>query len=184
MADVFISRSSVDRQFAEFLYRHLTSESVSVFLAPNSVAPGQRWSEEILNSLEASAWVLFLASRAACASPWVQQELGAALAKQKKLVPIVWDMPVSELPGWTSHIQAIDLAGASVQQVKLQITSVAERIKADKAKGLLIAGVLIAGLLAIISKSCAGASQSLWAIGGLTASVARSGHRLLRRAQQ
>ena len=106
-----------------------------------------------MNSLEASAWVLFLASRAACASPWVQQELGAALAKQKKLVPIVWDMPVSELPGWTSHIQAIDLAGASVQQVKLQITSVAERIKADKAKGLLIAGVLIAGLLAIISKS-------------------------------
>ena len=40
-----------------------------------------------------------------------------------------------------------------MQQVKLQITSVAERIKADKAKGLLIAGVLIAGLLAIISKS-------------------------------
>ena len=36
----------------------------------------------------------------------------AALAKQKKLVPIVWDMPVSELPGWTNHIQAIDLAGA------------------------------------------------------------------------
>ncbi len=153
MADVFISHSSADRQFAEFLHRHLTGEDLSVFLAPLSVSPGQRWSDEILKSLEASIWVLFLASRAACASPWVQQELGAALAKQKKLVPIVWDMPVSELPGWTSQIQAIDLAGASAEQIKAQITAIAERIKADKAKGLLIGGLLIAGLLTIISKN-------------------------------
>lgn len=152
MADVFISHSSADRQFAEVLHRHMTSEGLSVFLAPLSLSPGQRWSEAILKSLEASPWVLFLASRAACSSPWVQQEIGAALSKQKKLVPIVWDMPVSELPGWTGQIQAIDLAGASAEKIKAQITAIAEQVKADKAKGLVIVGLLIAGLF-IIAKS-------------------------------
>jgi hypothetical protein len=153
MPDVFISHSSADRQFAEFLHRHLTSEGLSIFLAPISVLPGQRWPQEILNALGASSWVLFLASRAACTSPWVQQELGAAIAKQKKLVPIVWDMPPSALPGWTGHIQAVNLAGASADEIRVQITAIAEQIKADKAKGLLIGGLLLAGLFALAAKS-------------------------------
>lgn len=99
MADVFISYSSSDEGFARFLHRHLTGEGLTVFLASVSLAPGQRWPQEILNALGSSTWVLFLASRAACASPWVQQELGAAVVTQKKLVPIVWDMPPSQLPG-------------------------------------------------------------------------------------
>jgi hypothetical protein len=36
-----------------------------VFLAPVSLVPGQRWPQEILNALEPSTWVLFLASRTA-----------------------------------------------------------------------------------------------------------------------
>jgi hypothetical protein len=152
MPDVFISHSSSDRGFAEFLHRHLTSEGLTVFLAPVSLLPGQQWPQEILKALETSSWVLFLASRTACASPWVQQELGAALAKQKKLVPIVWDIPPSQLPGWTGHIQAVNLAGASPEQIQVQITAIASQIKADKAKGLLIGGLLIAGLFALAAK--------------------------------
>ena len=152
MTDVFISHSSPDLQFAQFLQRHLYSESVSAFLAPVSLSPGEHWPQEILNALSSSDWVLFLASRAACASPWVQQELGAALVTKKKLVPIVWDMPPSELPGWVGHYQALNLAGASSAEIQAQITAIAGRIKSDKAKGLLIAGLLIAGLFAFGSK--------------------------------
>lgn len=152
MPDVFISHSSADDGFARFLHRHLTGEGLSVFLAPVSLAPGQRWPQEILNALNGSSWVLFLASRAACASPWVQQELGAALVTQKKLVPIVWDMPPSQLPGWVSHFQALNLAGASSAEVQAQISGIAERIKSDKARGLLIAGLLLAGLFVFGSK--------------------------------
>src|ERR1700733_12134728 len=149
MPDVFISHSSSDRPFAEFLSRHLSSEGLTVFLAPISIAPGHRWPQEVLHALEISNWVLFLASRTACTSPWVQQEIGAALGKQKKLIPIVWDMPVSQLPGWTGQIQAVNLAGASAEQVRFQVTSIAGQIKADKAKGLLIGGLLVAGLVVL-----------------------------------
>jgi hypothetical protein len=153
MPDVFISHSSSDRRFAEFLFKHLTSEGLTVFLAPISIAPGQRWADEVLNALQGSNWVLFLASRAACSSPWVQQEIGAALSKQKKLLPIVWDIPMTQLPGWTGALQAIDLAGASADRIHHQVSAIAAQIKADKAKGLLIAGLLVAGLVALASNS-------------------------------
>jgi hypothetical protein len=152
MADIFISYSTADERVARFLHQHLTGEGMQVFLASVSLQPGQRWTLEILNALRNSSWMLFLASRAACASPWVQQELGAALITQKKLVPIVWDMPPSELPGWVQHYQALNLAGASMEDVKTQMTAIANKIKSDKAQGFLVVGLLVAALLALGSK--------------------------------
>jgi hypothetical protein len=142
--DIFISYSTKDERIARFLYQHLTSEGMTVFLASVSLQPGQLWPEEVLKALRTSSWVLFLASRAACSSAWVQQELGAALITQKKLVPIVWDMPPSDLPGWIRGYQALDLGRASLEEIKSQMTAIAQRIKADKAKGLLIAGFMLA----------------------------------------
>jgi hypothetical protein len=147
--DIFISYSSKDEPIARFLHQHLTHEGMSVFLASASLQPGQQWSQEVLTALRTSSWVLFLASRAACSSAWVQQELGAALITQKKLVPIVWDMPPSELPGWVRHYQALDLTHASFDDVKSQMTAIVQRIKADKAQGLLLVGLLLAGLFAL-----------------------------------
>ena len=152
MPDVFISYSTADERIASFLRQHLSNEGIEVFLASASLQPGQQWPQEILAALRGSSWVLFLASRRACSSPWVQQELGAALITQKKLIPIVWDMSPSELPGWVQHHQALNLAGAPIEQVKAQMTSIANRIKSDKAQGLLVAGLLVAALFALGGK--------------------------------
>jgi hypothetical protein len=152
MADVFISYASSDLRIAQFLHKHLQSEGLSVFLASASVAPGQRWSPEILNALNNAAWVLFLASRAATQSPWVQQELGAAVVKNKKLIPIVWDMPPNELPGWVAQFQALDLRHADATEVRAAFTSIAIRVKADKAQAVLIGGLVLAAILIAASK--------------------------------
>lgn len=152
MPDIFISYSTNDEPFAQFLHQHLRAEGLDVFMASVSLLPGQRWAPEILGALKASAWVLFLASRAACASPYVQQELGAALITEKKLVPIVWDLPPSQLPGWLNQIQALNLAGATVQEVHAQIASITAHIKSDKFIGQLIGGLAIAGVIYAIAK--------------------------------
>ena len=151
MHDVFISYSSADDRLANFLFRHLKAEGLNPFLASLSLVPGQKWSHEIRSALNSSPWVVFLASRAACASPWVQQEIGAALAAQKKLVPIVWDLPPTQLPGWVSQYQALDLAGATQADAERRISAIAERIKADKTKGQMIAVFALAGLLLVLS---------------------------------
>ncbi|MDX9995067.1 MAG: toll/interleukin-1 receptor domain-containing protein [Rhodocyclaceae bacterium] len=148
MADVFISHAAEDLPLAEFLHRHLTQEGLSVYLASVSMPPGERWMPHIMDNLRSSTWVLCLASRAACASPWVMQEMGAAVAGNKKLVPIIWDQLPDSLPGWMRQYQAVNLAGQRQEDAKATIGRIADAIKAEKQKGLVILGLLVAGLLA------------------------------------
>lgn len=148
MADVFISHAAADLPLAEFLHRHLSQEGLSVYLASVSMPPGERWMPHIMDNLRSSTWVLCLASCAACASPWVMQEMGAAVAGNKKLVPIIWDQPPESLPGWMQQYQAVNLAGRQQEEAMAAIGRIAETIKAEKQKGLVILGLLVAGLLA------------------------------------
>lgn len=148
MADVFISHAATDLPLAEFLHRHLTQEGLSVYLASVSMPPGERWMPHIMNNLRESTWVLCLASRAACVSPWVMQEMGAAVSGNKKLVPIIWDQPPESLPGWMKQYQAVNLAGNGQDEAMAAVGRIADAIKAEKQKGLLIFGLIVAGLVA------------------------------------
>lgn len=147
MADIFVSYSVKDKKIAEFLFNHLTGEGLDVFMAPFSVNTGERWDEKILNNLKNSSWILFLASKAACESAIVQQEVGVALGTGKNIVPIVWDMDPSGLPGLVRNMQALDLRNTSLSEASNQVSEIAKRIKADKFKGRLIAGILFAAFL-------------------------------------
>lgn len=146
MPDIFISHAKTDLKFAEFLHRHMMQEGLSVYLASISMQPGERWMPAIMDNLRASTWVLCLASRSACASPWVLQEMGAAIGTNKKLIPIVWDQLPDDLPAWMRQYEAINLAGVNQQEAMASINQIAKTIKAEKQKGVFILGLLIAGL--------------------------------------
>lgn len=146
MPDCFISYSTTDEHLAYFVQSELHSHDVTVFMASASLQPGQHWSAEILNNLRNSNWVIVLASRAACKSAFVNQEIGGALLNNKCVIPIVWDMPPTDLPGWARGLQAIDLQNP-INDLQMRIAEVATRIKQEKAKGLLIVGSLVLGLL-------------------------------------
>ncbi len=153
MPDCFISYSSTDEQLARFVANHLIAQQLNVFLASVSLQPGDKWSEAIWSNLRNSPWVVFLVSRAACFSPYVQQELGAALAAEKKIIPIVWDMSPQELPGWLNQRQALDLRGRTWDDLALQARRIADAIKADKLQGALLAGAMLFGLIWLTSSS-------------------------------
>jgi hypothetical protein len=93
--------------------------------------------------------VIFLASRKASSSAFVNQEIGGALLASKKLVPIVWDMSPGELPGWARGVQAIDLRDSTMLGLQQQVGTIARQIKQEKTKGLLILGAIILGLFAL-----------------------------------
>lgn len=146
MPDVFISYSTADDNIAQFMHRHLITEGVKTFLASTSVQPGEKWSPVILQNLKSSSWVFFLASKSSCNSAFVQQELGGALLTNKKIVPIVWDMPPSKLPGWVCRYQALNLSGLPINKAQEKISEIADRIKSDKFVGRLAIATLIGGL--------------------------------------
>lgn len=145
--DVFISHAQADLPLAEYLHRHLKQEGLDAYLASISMSPGEHWKQAILDNLRSSTWVICLASRAACESRWVMQEMGIAIGANKKLVPIVWDISPNELPGWMQQYQAVNLGGASQEEAKAAIMRVADTIKSEKQKGLAILGLIVAGLM-------------------------------------
>jgi TIR domain len=145
--DVFISHAQADLPLAQFLHRHLSQEGLSAYLATVSMAPGEQWKQVILDNLRSSTWVICLASRAACESHWVMQEMGVAIGANKKLVPIVWDISPQELPGWMREYQAVNLGGANQEVARAAIERISETIKSEKQKGLVILGMVIAGLM-------------------------------------
>jgi hypothetical protein len=153
MTDCFISYSSTDEPFARAVSRDLQAHGLKVFMAGISLEPGQNWSDRIQAALAESTWVVFLASRRACASPYVQQEIGAAVNRKKTLIPVVWDMPPAELPGWANQVQALDIRGQTPEQIQGRILALAQGMKAKKDKGLFLAGALLTGFFLLASRS-------------------------------
>lgn len=152
MPDVFISYSVKDEELAQFVNSHLAVHGLSVFLASISIMPGERWTPFIMEQLRTSDWVFLLASKNALASANVQLEVGGAIFGNKKLVPIMWDVLPDDLPRWISDYQGLLLAGATVENINLQIAQLASNVKAKKVKGQLVAGAMLAGLFYLFTR--------------------------------
>jgi len=152
MPDCFISYSKQDKRLAEAVKTEMEKLKIKVFMASASLQPGQNWSAEILNNLKRSNWVILLASRSACTSAFVNQEVGGALLTSKKLVPIVWDMDPSDLPGWAKEVQAVDLRNSTMVDLQRQVASIATQIRQGKQQGLFIVGAIILAVWALGNK--------------------------------
>ena len=134
----------------------LAGHGLSVFLAERSVEPGQHWSAEILDALRASDWVVFLAGKAARESAYVLQEVGGAIYGKKGLIPIVWDCPPSQLPGWAKEYQAINMSAMARQQKQETVFALARQLVAAKAKKaqakLILTGFALVGGWALFGR--------------------------------
>jgi len=149
MTDVFISYTSADQRLADFVFRHLKAESVAVFMASVSLQPGQDWTAEIRRHLRDSSRVLFLASRVACGSPYVQQELGGAFFSGKAVIPVIWEIAPEQLPGWIDRSQALDLRRLpDAAGLATALKGIAGQIHSEKLVGLGI----VAGALFLLSR--------------------------------
>jgi len=153
MADVFISYHSTDENLAKHVHTYLLRERVKPFLACLSLQSGTEWEPSIRAELQRSPWVVLLASRAACASPYVLQEMGGAWLAGKQIFPVIWDMAPKEMPGFLKKYQVLDLRGGTFQHLEEAITGFARRINTDKGVGLLTLGALMSGALWAMSKS-------------------------------
>lgn len=152
MPDCFISFVRSDAAFARSIYKVMTASGLDTFLAPISIHPGQDWTDRVRRNLQSTRWVLFLASRRACRSAYVQQEVGGAFFGGKTIIPIVWDMDPSKLPGWARHVQAVDLRGKRPEEIAAQVRSIAELLRASRSKSDLITLALIGGLIFLASR--------------------------------
>ena len=76
---VFISHATADADLAHRLAADLEAEGWAVWIAPDSIQPGEKWVEAINRGLEASGCFVLLLTPAAVASRWVTSETNVAI---------------------------------------------------------------------------------------------------------
>jgi hypothetical protein len=85
----FFSHSMQDIPEVDNLQKSIAALGVEVYLAEHDPQPGASLAGKVTAAIKASDAVLVLLTESAAASPWVQQEIGAAQLAGKLIVPIV-----------------------------------------------------------------------------------------------
>lgn len=149
MTSAFISYSVKDEVIAEQLYGVMTRMGITTFMAGISIEPGKKWAQTIFNNLKSANWIFFIASKNACKSQAVQQELGASIIQEKTIIPILIDITPKELPGWINRYQAID-PKQTPELLHKTIETIAEKIKIDNFWAGVILGAILVGLFCFL----------------------------------
>ena len=117
---VFISHAKEDAEFAQQLAKDLRAKGWPVWIAPDSIAPGEKWVEAINRGLEESGIFVAALTPDAVASGWVKTETNAAIdlhhANEMRLVtldviscklPVLWRQ-YQYIPFRTSYKAGLD----------------------------------------------------------------------------
>jgi hypothetical protein len=105
---VFISYSTKDLARARYIMRLLMKTGSQVFLAEFSLSPGSELTPSILKAIKECDLFLLLWSTNAKSSEWVPQEIGAAHAHTKPVIPVMLHEGI-ELPGFLKGMKYLPL---------------------------------------------------------------------------
>jgi hypothetical protein len=109
---IFLSHASVDMVLGRKV-RNLISQNFNAqVFATEDLSAGEKWETKLRNELSAADVVVALLTPGSVGSSWVLQEIGAAWALRKPIVPLVTRREVlNSMPISLEPYQAIELAG-------------------------------------------------------------------------
>jgi hypothetical protein len=109
---VFISYSREDRQFVERLKAGLNGAGIRTWTDLDDIPAGRDWAHAIDEGLNQATVLLYVASRRAQESKWMDHEYSAFVERSKRVIPIILDEEgPSRLPPALKHFQWVDFSG-------------------------------------------------------------------------
>jgi hypothetical protein len=110
--ELFLSHSSLDRQFADSMVDVMRRHGIPVWYSQTNIIGAQQWHDEIGAALQRCDWFALILSPQSVASVWVKRELLFALRENRfenKIIPMLYQ-PCDYNPlSWTLSIfQMID----------------------------------------------------------------------------
>jgi hypothetical protein len=112
----FLSYSHKNALIAGRLKAHLEEFGLSVFLAHDDIVSGSEWEREILEKLKTCDLFLELHTEEFLHSPWCQQEVGIAVALEKKIIPLLPDDGSAEPQGFHARFQWFRIRMADLRE--------------------------------------------------------------------
>ena len=114
--EVFLSHSSLDRQFATSIAEVMRAHGVPVWYSQTNIIGARQWHDEIGAALQRCDWFVLILSPNAVISTWVKRELLYALRQDRlenKIVPLIFQPCDYERLSWTlSDFQMVDFTSS------------------------------------------------------------------------
>jgi hypothetical protein len=131
MANVFISYARSDVDEARRLVKALQELNVAGWLDASDISAGESVSSAVRNALRHSSALIVLLSPEALHSEWVQFEIGAAEALDKKIIPIIvsGDDLEEQLPYILRNRAWIDARHKSQEEVVRDVKRAVESVQ-------------------------------------------------------
>jgi len=119
---LFICHAYEDEEIAHRLAQDLLDDGWKIWIAPDSIRPGERWIDAINQGLQSSGVFLLVMTPSAVSSRWVQDEMGYALdqANRGRARVIVLDFGATAAPPlWTirQHIPFVQSYDAGLREL-------------------------------------------------------------------
>ena len=110
MAMVFVSYSGRDGEEAAAMLQEKFGKN-TFFVAHRSIEAGEEWEKTIWKNLRAAPLFAFVVTNEYNESHYAQQELGAAMALRKDIVPLLGNgITPEDIPGFAKKYQAMALS--------------------------------------------------------------------------
>ena len=103
--NVFISYADEDKQLGEYIKCLFEKNNATAFLSHISLILGEDWKENILENLREADLFLVILTKNSVNSVAVMHEIGGALASNKKIIPVVFNIDFKEIPVWIRTYQ-------------------------------------------------------------------------------
>ena len=123
---LFISYSSQDNNWADDLFKELKNLDVQVFYDKQDLRYGSTFSELTQQSLRKASAIVVIISHNYSSSRWSAFELGAALAQNKKIIPVLIDDPKA-IPPNISNLSYLDGRNKNVKIIAKEIKEELEK---------------------------------------------------------
>jgi hypothetical protein len=150
-AKVFISHSSADKPWVDWIAGQTLAMGVTPYLAEHDVQAGRDLSDKIKANLAASDAVLVLLTRHSMSSVYVQQEVGAAVSMGRLVVPLVHPVVESESKGFLDGVEYIsfdfDHPSEGADKLVATLNDIASRRRAKEQRDEAIQAILVAALV-------------------------------------
>lgn len=151
---VFLSHSSADRAWADWIARSAAQIGLVVYLYEHDPRPGVLVAAKIQSEIQKSDALVVLLTPSGASSAYVQQEVGYAVASRRLVIPLVW-------PGIEKHSLAM-LEGhewvlfdpSNPDQALIRLLKYLGELKAkkDASQAILALGALIVSAFALSGK--------------------------------
>lgn len=109
MKEVFLSYHHDDKKIAAEVKAELEKAGLTSFLAHDDIEVSKVWRDEILKHLDSCSALIAIVTANFRGSVWVNQEVGAVMAKKKPIVSLIFAQS-ERLPGFLEMFQGIHVS--------------------------------------------------------------------------